>query len=286
MRELAWPTRTAAWIAVGFLVLPFLIVIPVSLTDRAYLSMPEHALSLNHYRDLIADQDWRAAFGRSCFVAMVTTVLSVTIGSMCAFGAWRLPPKAENSIRLFMLLPLIVPGIVQGLAFYRTWVDLRLINTYPGIIIAHTVTAMPFVFIAVSAALANVDPRLEMASRSLGAGNRQTLWWVLVPMVLPGILSGALFAFVHSFDELIIVLFITTLGIDTLPKMMWNSIEHDVTPAVACVAVLLGILTFVLLSLEWFLRLMAEREQATQAEGDAGRGPAAHVASPLRTSKV
>ena len=266
MRELAWPTRTAAWIAVGFLVLPFLIVIPVSLTDRAYLSMPEHALSLSHYRDLIADQDWRAAFGRSCLVATVTMVLS--------------PPKAENSIRLFMLLPLIVPGIVQGLAFYRTWVDLRLINTYPGIIIAHTVTAMPFVFIAVSAALANVDPRLEMASRSLGAGNRQTLWWVLVPLVLPGILSGALFAFVHSFDELIIVLFITTLGIDTLPKMMWNSIEHDVTLAVACVAVLLGILTFVLLSLEWFLRLMAERGQATQAEGDARRDPAARVASP------
>jgi putative spermidine/putrescine transport system permease protein len=258
MRELAWTPRIAAWILVAFLVLPFLIIIPVSLTDRNYLSMPEHALSLSHYRNLIGDRNWQHAFWRSSIIATVSMTLSVIFGSMCAFGAWRLPPRAENAVRLFMLLPMIVPGIVQGLAFYRTWVDLGLINTYSGIILAHAITSMPLVFIAVSVALTNVDPRLEMASRSLGAGNVRTLLWVLVPLVMPGVLSGALFAFVHSFDELIIVLFITTLGVDTLPKMMWVSIENDLTPAVACVAVLLGILTLFLLSLEWFLRSLSQ----------------------------
>jgi putative spermidine/putrescine transport system permease protein len=137
-----------------------------------------------------------------------------------------------------------------------------LVNTYPGIVLAHTIIALPFVFIAVSAALAHLDPRIEMAARSLGAGTSQTLRWVIVPMVLPGVLSGALFAFVASFDELIVVLFITTHGIDTLPKKMWDGLKNDLNPTIACVAVALGALTLLLLALEWLLT----RQRATPAE--------------------
>ena len=258
-KRAGWPVRTVAWILIGFLVLPFLVVIPLSLTDRPYLSMPQHALSLAHYRDLLDDGDWRDAFGRSIFIATVTAVLATALGSACAFGCWRLPTRTANGVRAVILLPLIVPQVVQGLALYRTWVDLRLINTYSGIILAHTIVAIPLVFIAVSAALSHVDHRLEMASRSLGAGTMKTMLWVLVPVVAPGMLSGALFAFVQSFDELIVVLFITTRGVDTLPKLMWQSLEDDMTPVIACVAVVLAVLTLALLLLELGLRARADR---------------------------
>lgn len=258
-KRAGWQVRGAAWILIAFIVLPFLIVAPVSFTDRPYLSMPEHALSLMHYRELFDDPDWRDAFLRSLVIATVTAVCALALGSAAAFGCWRLPARAGNAVRVLILLPLIVPQVVQGLALYRTWVDLGLVNTYAGIILAHTITAIPLVFIAVSAALSHVDPRLEMAARSLGAGTMRTLLWVLMPVVTPGMLSGALFAFVHSFDELVIVLFITTRGVDTLPKRMWMSLEDDMTPVIACVAVILGVLTLALLLLELAVRARAER---------------------------
>jgi putative spermidine/putrescine transport system permease protein len=119
--------------------------------------------------------------------------------------------------------------------------------------------ATPFVFITVSAALSNVDPRLEMAARGLGAGALRTMAWVLAPIVAPGLLSGALFAFVQSFDELVVVLFITTRGLDTLPKKMWMSLQDDLTPVIACVSVALGALTLALLLLEFALRARGDR---------------------------
>lgn len=250
---LAWPVRLAAWGLIGLMVLPFLVVIPVSLTDRPYLSFPQYGLSLDHYRVLLADPDWREAFLRSTIIAIATTILATCIGTSCAFGCWRLPPRAARWVRALILLPIIVPTIIQALAFYRTWINLHLVNTYPGIILAHTIIALPFVFISVSAALAHIDPRIEMAARGLGAGTSQTLRWVIVPMLLPGVLSGALFAFVASFDELIVVLFITTRGIDTLPKKMWDGLKNDLNPTIACVAVALGAITLALLALEWLL---------------------------------
>jgi putative spermidine/putrescine transport system permease protein len=250
---LAWPVRLLAWCLIALLVLPFLVVIPVSLTDQAYLSLPRQALSLAHYETMLADPDWRSAFVTSAVIASATTVLATLIGTACAFGCWRLPAPTAKWIRALVLLPIIVPTIIQALAFYRTWINLHLVNTYPGVILAHTIVALPFVFISVSAALTQVDTRIEMAARSLGAGTSQTLRWVIVPMLLPGVLSGALFAFIASFDEIIIVLFITTRGIDTLPKKMWDGLKNDLSPNIACVAVVLGLLTLTIMALEWAL---------------------------------
>lgn len=251
---LAWPVRWTAWILIGFVFLPFLVVVPVSFSDRPYLSLPEHALSLEHYREFLGDSGWLHALGRSTLIAILSTLAALALGSLCAFGAWRMPPRTARWVQSIILLPLIIPTVVLGLAFYRAWVDLRIVNTVFGVVLAHTITSLPFVFITVSAALAHVDPKIEMAAKSLGASVPQTLAWVLVPMVLPGILSGALFAFVHSFDELIVVLFITSRGLETLPKKMWMSLEDDLTPVIACVAVLLCILTLAFLLLELALR--------------------------------
>jgi putative spermidine/putrescine transport system permease protein len=252
--NLVWPVRLSAWILVGFIFLPFLVVIPVSFSDRPYLSLPQHALSLEHYRELLGDEGWLHAMGKSTLIASFSTVAAVLLGSLCALGVWRMEPGRARWVQSIMLLPLIIPTIVLGLAFYRTWVDLRIVNSAFGVVLAHAITSLPYVFITVSAALAHVDPRLEMAALSLGASMRQVLSWVLVPVVMPGILSGALFAFVHSFDELIIVLFITSRGLETLPKKMWMSLEDDLTPVIACVAVFLSVLTLALLLSELALR--------------------------------
>src|SRR5581483_2091439 len=123
-------------ILLALMVLPFLVVIPVSLTDRPYLSFPRDGLSLEHYRVLVADPAWREAFTRSLIVATATTVLATLIGTTCAFGCWRLPLKVAKWIRGLVLLPIIVPTIIQALALYRTWINLHLVNTYAGIVLA------------------------------------------------------------------------------------------------------------------------------------------------------
>ena len=261
--SLAWPVRWTAWILIGFIFLPFLVVIPVSFSDRPYLSLPEHALSLEHYREFLGDSGWLHALGRSALIAALSTIAALLLGSLCAFGVWRMQPGAARWVQSIILLPLIIPTVVLGLAFYRAWVDLRIVNTMFGVVLAHTITSLPFVFITVSAALAHVDPKIEMAAKSLGASIPQTFAWVLVPMVAPGILSGALFAFVHSFDELIVVLFITSRGLETLPKKMWMSLEDDLTPVIACVAVLLSLLTLAFLLLELALRLRLKSTTST-----------------------
>jgi putative spermidine/putrescine transport system permease protein len=150
-------------------------------------------------------------------------------------------------VRGLMLAPLIVPTIVYALALYRFYVDLRLLDTYTGTIIAHAVTGLPYVVITVTAAISNFDPRLEQAARNLGASTGQTLRMVVIPNLAPGIISGAIFAFVHSWDELIIVLFVASRRVVTLPRMIWSGINESLDPVIAVVAAILICFTLMLL---------------------------------------
>lgn len=159
----------------------------------------------------------------------------------------------------------IVPVIVQALAIYRFWIDLGLIDTYLGTIIAHTLIAIPYVIITVSATLANVDHRIEQAARNLGASNAQAVRLVILPAVMPGILSGALFAFTISFDEIVTVLFITSRAVYTLPKRIWNGIQDHLDPTIAAVATMLMLLTLALLLLDlWAKRRRRARMAALE----------------------
>ncbi|MEO1275503.1 MAG: ABC transporter permease subunit, partial [Pseudomonadota bacterium] len=160
---------------------------------------------------------------------------------------------------------IIVPVIVQALAIYRFWIDLGLIDTYLGTIIAHTLIAIPYVIITVSATLANVDHRIEQAARNLGASNAQAVRLVILPAVMPGILSGALFAFTISFDEIVTVLFITSRAVYTLPKRIWNGIQDHLDPTIAAVATMLMLLTLALLLLDlWAKRRRRARMAALE----------------------
>lgn len=248
----------AAWTVLAFLVMPMIIVFPVSVTDQYYLSLPKEHISWEHYEAYFTDEKWLDATFQSVVIASASTILAVLLGTLCAIGCWRIASAWSERVRTFMLLPIIVPTIVQALALYRFWIDLGIVDTYIGVILAHTLVSIPYVVITVSASLANFDVRLEQASRNLGASISQTVRWVIVPSIMPGVLSGGLFAFTISFDEIVMVLFITSRNIYTLPKRIWNGIQDHLDPTIASVATLLIAVTLALLLMDLWLRRKRE----------------------------
>jgi putative spermidine/putrescine transport system permease protein len=283
MSPLFWPRLRRcfmlglAWSVLGFLVVPLLVIVPVSLTDRPYLSLPEHALSLQHYQAFFTNPVWVGSSVQSLIIAACSTVLAVVLGAFCAIGCWRLSNGLSSAVRLLTLAPLIVPTVVQGLAMYRFWSFAGLFDTYAGVVLAHTLTGIPFVVITVSASLASFDLRLEQAARSLGASAFDTVRLVIMPSIAPGLISGAVFAFVHSFDELVIVLFITSRAIQTLPKRIWDGLQDRIDPTVASVAVILILITFALMLFDvfWRQRRARQRQDAAAVQRAAGLSAAA-----------
>lgn len=236
-------TVFGAWLAILFLTLPLVVVFPVSVTPRRYLSLPAGEWSLRHYKTLLEDQTWLHSIRDSLIVAVGSTLLAIALGTMTALACWRLSSRFSEFVRMTMLAPMIVPSIVHALGFYQVWVQFGLLDTYLGVIIAHAIKGTPYVLISVSAALANVDLKLEQAARSLGATAVQALWKVILPAARPGILAGCVFAFALSWDELVVNLFITSRNVYTLPRKIWDGIQDNINPAIAAVASILIVLT-------------------------------------------
>ncbi len=245
MRRLSYGIAQAAilqgtvTLVLAFLVLPALIVVPLSLTDTSYLALPQHGLSLQYWRALFTDPQWANGFVQSLGIGACATVLATTAGTLCAIACWRLSSRVGEAIRVLMLVPLIVPTIVYALGLYRFFADLGLLDSFTGVILAHACIGMPYVVITVGAALANFDRRLELAARSLGAPSGYIVWRVILPNIRAGILSGAVFAFITSWDELVIVLFIASRRVQTLPRLIWTGVQESLDPTIAVVAVVL-----------------------------------------------
>ena len=237
----------AAWLILAILIIPSLVALPVSITAKTYLSLPWEGVSLQHFQHLLTSPEWISSFGQSLLIAIVASALSTLLGTLAAIGLWRLSGRFIEAVRAFLLLPLMVPPIISAMAFYRWWVPLGLIDSYLGIILAHAILAIPMVVITVSAALANFDLRLEQASRSLGASLPTTLRRVILPAIRPGILAGAVFAFILSWDEIVVTLFISKFDVFTLPRRLWNGMRENTDPTVAAAAVVLICITLVFL---------------------------------------
>ncbi|HEY0295210.1 MAG TPA: ABC transporter permease [Bordetella sp.] len=252
----SWWFRLAqvlALLVLAYLLLPGLAVIPVSFTDRSYLSFPAQHWSLQYYRQLIDSPAWRDSALQSIMVAAISTALATLLGSLAAIGAWRLGGRLGGLVRLLALVPLIVPTIVGALAYYRLYIDLGLLDTFAGVVLTHVIAAMPFVFMSVGSALSNFDPRLEQAARSMGARPWQVLRRVTLPAIRPGVWSGALFAFIVSWDEIVVLLFVTTRDVYLLPRAMWDGINQNVDPSIAAVATLMIAVTFACLCVQRLL---------------------------------
>ncbi len=250
--------RSMGWAVICFLVLPILVIFPVSVTDRRFLSLPQHGISFEHYANLFSSPEWLSSIGQSLLIGIFSSAIAVTAGTLCAIGCWRLSSRLGEIVRSLMLVPIVVPTIVYAIGIYRFWVDLRLLDTYTGVILVHVVTGIPYVVITVSTALAGFDQRLEQAARNLGASMPQTLWRVVLPSILPGVASGAIFAFIQSWDELVIVLFIASRAIFTLPRRIWDGINEHLDPTMAAVAAILVLLSVLLLVLDLSIRRRRE----------------------------
>lgn len=240
--------RLVTWLLLAFLFLPLLVVVPVALTDRDYLSLPQHALSLAHFAALLDwDNGWLPSILTSAVVGVISSALATTLGASFAVGAWAAGGWWPSSMRLLLLSPLIVPPMIYTVAMVRLWSRLSLLDTYPGVILVHVVLALPLVLLAVSASLANLDPRLVQAARSLGARPIRVVTRVIFPNIIPGIAAAALLAFVVSWDEITVTLFITARAVVTLPRRIWTSIAEAVDPALAAIATVLLLVTIVIL---------------------------------------
>jgi putative spermidine/putrescine transport system permease protein len=243
----------AAWCVLLFLMLPTLVAIPVSLTPERYLSMPKGELSLQHYRTLFTDPAWIAAVGQSFVIASLTAVFSVALGGLAAIGLWRLSSRRAETVRMLALAPLIVPSVVSALAFYWFFARLRLIDSFTGVVVAHTILASPYVLITVAASLAAIDIRQEQAARSLGASLPRTIRDVILPQAKAGLVAGGVFAFLISWDEIVVTLFIASRAVYTLPRKMWDGIQERVDPTIAAAATVLFAITLTFVLIE-FLR--------------------------------
>ena len=251
--------RVLAWMVLFFLLAPVLVTFPVSVTDNSYLSFPKDGISFQYYNNVLTDPAWIEAAVRSAIVACMAALVATLVAGMCAYACWQLGGRVAALVQGLIMLPMIVPPIVSALGFHRVLVRLGLFDTYPGVILAHTVLVMPFVFICVAASLALFEDKLIHAARSLGASRIQAAWKVLIPSILPGLLSGALFAFITSWDEVVVLLFITSRQVVLLPRELLQGIQDDVDPTIAAVAALLVMATTVGVGVAAVFRKRAER---------------------------
>ena len=225
------------------LLAPTLVVIPMSFNGNKSLAFPPDGFSWQWYENFFTNPDWTTSFTNSLFIALIVAVVATVVGTLAAFGVTRAAARTGGLLRALLSTPMVVPGVVLAIGIYAVYLDTHLVGTVTGFVLAHTMLAIPFVLIAVQASLEVFDRRLETAASSLGANRLTVFRTVTLPLILPGVLSGALFAFITSFDEIIVALFITSPYLKTLPVQIYTSITRDADPTVAAVGTLLFLAT-------------------------------------------
>lgn len=230
-----------------FLILPVFIIIPISFSSAKYLQFPPKGFSLQWYQEYFSDRVWISATLLSLRVAALTMVLATVLGTMASLALVRGRFRGKGLIHALILSPMIIPVIIVAISVYLFFSRLRLIGTEWGLVLAHTILALPFVVVNVSASLKGFDETLERAAISLGASRFQALRKVTFPLIRPGIISGALFAFITSFDEVVVAIFISGSRAVTLPKQMWDGIRIAINPTISAVASLFIVFSILLL---------------------------------------
>ena len=260
-----------------FLVMPLIAVIPISFSSSPFLeftpgmvAMDPEAFSLRWYRLLIGDcsdpgittvcsDRWLIGAQNSLFIGIIATLLATTLGIMAALGLSRPYMPFRKVIMAIMISPLIVPLIITASGVFFFFAKLNLVATFTGLIFAHTILGLPFVVITVTATLVGYDHNLTRAAASLGGGPVRNFFKVEMPLILPGVISGALFAFITSFDEVVIVLFVGGPEQFTLPRQMWSGIRQEISPTILSAATILVIISILLLTTVELLRRRTER---------------------------
>jgi putative spermidine/putrescine transport system permease protein len=245
-RGQAWWRRAgslAAWLGYLFLVVPSVIVIPVSLNGTQELQFPPRELSLHLYREFFTQQAWWSAAVQSLIVGALTAVLALLIALPAAYGLSRTASRLRQVMEVALLSPMLVPVIILGLGLYMHLTGLRMTDSTAGLVLSHTVLVVPFTFISLMAGLRQTDPALETIAMVMGASRLRIVLTVVLPQIYGPMLVGSLFAFLISFDEVVVAYFVTGPASQTLPVKMYSAIKWEVSPVLAAVSTLLTLLS-------------------------------------------
>jgi len=247
-RKRIWLYALAA-LVVAFLVLPVLIVVPMSFSDSRFLDFPPPAWSLRWYRRFFDSSEWSGALGVSLKLAASTVLLAVPLGTAAAYAIHSSRTRVGRLTHILLLLPMMVPHIILAIGIFYFFVKLELLGKFAGIAVAHTMLALPFVVVTVLAGLRSFDMSQEQVARSMGCTRWKAFMWVTLPQIRASVLSGALFAFVTSLDEVVVSLFIAAGDNTTITKVMFGSLRDEIDPTIATVSTLLIGCSFVLVLL-------------------------------------
>ncbi len=260
-----------------FLITPILVVMPLSFNAEDFFTFTEgmlrfdpDAYSLKHYRDFFTNNEWQRSFKNSLIIAPIATIISVTLGTLAAIGLSQSHVPGRRAIMAILISPMIVPLIISatGMFFFYSDIGRFLEGTlgmdkntvgYIKVILAHAVLGIPFVIITVTATLVGFDRSLTRAAANMGAGPVTTFFRVQMPLILPGVISGGLFAFITSFDEVVVVLFVGSASQKTLPWQMFTGLREQISPTILAVATILVTMSILLLLTVELLRRRSER---------------------------
>ncbi|UVE17380.1 ABC transporter permease [Pseudomonas sp. LS44] len=246
-----------------FLVLPVLVIVPLSFNAGTFLVYPIQEFSLRWYEDFFSSAEWMRSLKNSLIVAPAATLLAMVFGTLAAIGLTRGEFRGKALIMSLVISPMVVPVVIVGVASYLAFAPLGFGNSYLALILVHAVLGVPFVIITVSATLQGFNYNLVRAAASLGATPTTAFFRVTLPLIAPGVISGALFAFATSFDEVVVTLFLAGPEQATLPRQMFSGIRENLSPTIAAAATLLiGFSIVLLLTLEW-LRGRSEKLRTT-----------------------
>jgi putative spermidine/putrescine transport system permease protein len=237
--------RALVVLILAVMIAPIFVVVLLSFSSASYLTFPPPAFGVRWYREYLGSRDWLAATWLSLEVAGAVVVLSTVLGTAATLGLAKLPRMARTLATGLILSPLIMPVIIVAIGVYYAFARYGLVGTPLGLILAHTCLAVPFVVTSVGASLSGFDRRLEMAALSLGATPFGTFRQVTLPLIRPGVIVGALFAFITSFDELVVALFLSGANAVTLPRRMWEDLRYALDPTIAAVSTLTILVTVV-----------------------------------------
>ncbi len=249
-----------------FLIFPILVILPLSFNAIPYFSFTQEMLtldpdgySLRWYKDFFTSLNWQGAVKNSFIISIFSTIISTFLGTLAALGLSRPNFPFKTTIMGILISPMVVPLIISAAGMFFFYSRINLQGTYLGVILAHAALATPFVVITVTATLVGFDRSLTRSAATLGASPTTTFFRITVPLITPGVISGALFAFVTSFDEVVVILFVGSYKQRTIPWQMFSGIREQISPTILAVATILTLFSILLLTSVELLRRRNER---------------------------
>lgn len=258
--------RVFVGLVLAYLVLPILVVVPLSFTAAQLLVFPIPGYSLRWYEDFFTNPLWTGALWNSLVIGLATTVLATVLGTLAALGLHGAKFRLKPVVVALLITPLAAPVVIVAVATFYFFAAIDLVGTYLGVILAHTVLALPFVVITVTATLQSFDPNMTRAGASLGGTPVYVFRTVTLPIIAPGIISGALFAFVTSFDEIVVALFVASPQQRTLPRQIFSGVSESISPTIMAAAVVLLVVSLGLMLVMEMLRRRGERLMGRSAQ--------------------